>query len=83
MVKHPVTHTIPIASTFPNLDVTGTEQPVQSSDDLLPREPCLQALAALRHAKWFQVCVSNLNVFNLQKSKINLKENFAGNKVRL
>lgn len=35
---------------------TGTEQTVPSSEDLLPRDPCLQALAALRHAKWFQVC---------------------------
>lgn len=26
------------------------------ADEPLPREPCLQALAALRHAKWFQVC---------------------------
>lgn len=33
------------------------EQVAPSSEDLLPREPCLQALAALRHAKWFQVCV--------------------------
>lgn len=52
MVKHPVTY-------HPTLDSnnsTATEQPVQNTEDLLPREPCLQALAALRHAKWFQVC---------------------------
>uniref|UniRef100_A0A1B0GLJ2 DZF domain-containing protein n=1 Tax=Lutzomyia longipalpis TaxID=7200 RepID=A0A1B0GLJ2_LUTLO len=36
-------------------NATATEQPVQNTEDLLPREPCLQALAALRHAKWFQV----------------------------
>lgn len=42
----------------PTLDTTATEQPVQKIDDQLPREPCLLALAALRHAKWFQVCFS-------------------------
>lgn len=52
MVKHPV---ILIPTSDPN-NTTTTEQPVQNSEDLLPREPCLQALAALRHAKWFQVC---------------------------
>nr|CDQ08275.1 Bm12614 [Brugia malayi] len=25
--------------------------------DPLPKVPCLEALAELRHAKWFQVCV--------------------------
>ncbi len=35
---------------------SATEQTVSNTEDLLPREPCLQALAALRHAKWFQVC---------------------------
>jgi DZF domain len=29
---------------------------VSNTEDLLPKEPCLQALAALRHSKWFQVC---------------------------
>lgn len=38
------------------LDSTATEQSVTNTDELLPRDPCLQALAALRHAKWFQVC---------------------------
>lgn len=28
--------------------------------DLLPRQKCLDALAALRHAKWFQVCSTYL-----------------------
>ena len=59
MVKHPVT----IIPTLDTNNATATEQPVQSSEDLLPREPCLQALAALRHAKWFQVCflINNKN----------------------
>lgn len=51
MVKHPVT----IIPTLDMNNATATEQPVQNTEDLLPREPCLQALAALRHAKWFQV----------------------------
>lgn len=54
MVKHPVTVQFPHIDL--NTNTTATEQTVQNSDDLLPREPCLQALAALRHAKWFQVC---------------------------
>lgn len=42
---------------LPTTDPTSTtETVVPISEDLLPREPCLQALAALRHAKWFQVC---------------------------
>lgn len=43
-----------------NNAATATEQSVPNADDLLPREPCLQALAALRHAKWFQVCFFSL-----------------------
>lgn len=30
-----------------------------SDRDVLARGKCLQALAALRHTKWFQVCVSS------------------------
>lgn len=41
----------------------------QGTDDLLPREPCLQALAALRHAKWFQVCYQFCYLF-YQPTKI-------------
>ncbi|XP_055715424.1 zinc finger RNA-binding protein isoform X2 [Phlebotomus papatasi] len=41
-------------------NATATEQPVQNTEDLLPREPCLQALAALRHAKWFQARATGL-----------------------
>ncbi|KAL5282244.1 ZFR family protein [Megaselia abdita] len=40
---------------------TGNEKSVQNNtEDLLPREPCLQALAALRHAKWFQARATGL-----------------------
>lgn len=38
----------------------ANEQVSPSSEDLLPREPCLQALAALRHAKWFQARATGL-----------------------
>jgi zinc finger RNA-binding protein len=39
---------------------SAPEQTVQNTEDLLPREPCLQALAALRHAKWFQARATGL-----------------------
>ncbi|XP_017843902.1 zinc finger RNA-binding protein isoform X2 [Drosophila busckii] len=32
----------------------------QAETEILPREPCLQALAALRHAKWFQARATGL-----------------------
>lgn len=42
----------------------GTESTVQQLpkklSDFLPREPCLQALAELRHAKWFQARATGL-----------------------
>jgi hypothetical protein len=37
-------------------DTNTSTETVSNSEDLLPKEPCLQALAALRHSKWFQVC---------------------------
>lgn len=37
-------------------DIAASTETVSNSEDLLPKEPCLQALAALRHSKWFQVC---------------------------
>ncbi|XP_037024968.1 zinc finger RNA-binding protein 2 isoform X3 [Bradysia coprophila] len=58
------TVTVKVSLTSPLLrepqDSTATEQPVQKNDDLLPREPCLLALAALRHAKWFQARATGL-----------------------
>lgn len=33
----------------------GTEDPPPDPGDILSPEKCLQSLAALRHAKWFQV----------------------------
>lgn len=48
-------------TTTPAAATAGPDQ-ASSADELLPREPCLSALAALRHAKWFQVrcCTSTL-----------------------
>ncbi|XP_058825975.1 zinc finger RNA-binding protein isoform X2 [Topomyia yanbarensis] len=59
------TITVKISLTSPLLreDANSTaanEQVAPSSEDLLPREPCLQALAALRHAKWFQARATGL-----------------------
>uniref|UniRef100_A0A158R5J6 DZF domain-containing protein n=1 Tax=Syphacia muris TaxID=451379 RepID=A0A158R5J6_9BILA len=34
---------------------------LQSSKDVLPKQPCLDALAELRHAKWFQVKCASLH----------------------
>lgn len=45
---------LPIVQITTHTD-TNTES-VSNSEDLLPREPCLQALRALRQSKWFQVC---------------------------
>lgn len=48
-------------TTTPAAATAGPDQ-ASSADELLPREPCLAGLAALRHAKWFQVrcCTSTL-----------------------
>ncbi|XP_055614471.1 zinc finger RNA-binding protein isoform X4 [Uranotaenia lowii] len=55
------TVTVKISLTCPLLrEEAANEQVGASSEDLLPREPCLQALAALRHAKWFQARATGL-----------------------
>lgn len=60
------TITVKISLTSPLLredanSATANEQATQAgAEDLLPREPCLQALAALRHAKWFQARATGL-----------------------
>jgi len=36
--------------------------------DVLDKEKCLDALAALRHAKWFQVCMCSRLFCHLFKS---------------
>ncbi|XP_053693619.1 zinc finger RNA-binding protein isoform X1 [Sabethes cyaneus] len=59
------TITVKISLTSPLLredanSTATTDQVAPSTEDLLPREPCLQALAALRHAKWFQARATGL-----------------------
>ncbi|XP_053668900.1 zinc finger RNA-binding protein [Anopheles marshallii] len=57
------TITVKISLTSPLLreaNAPSAEQAAQNTEDLLPREPCLQALAALRHAKWFQARATGL-----------------------
>lgn len=35
---------------------------VKDAPDMLDKEKCLDALAELRHAKWFQVCTCALDL---------------------
>ncbi|VDD86816.1 unnamed protein product [Enterobius vermicularis] len=39
---------------------TGGDDKAQQAKDVLPKQPCLDALAELRHAKWFQVKCASL-----------------------
>lgn len=59
------TITVKISLTSPLLreeanSTDANEKVNKGPEDLLPREPCLQALAALRHAKWFQARATGL-----------------------
>lgn len=56
------TITVKISLTSPLLREDANSEPAtqQGPEDLLPREPCLEALAALRHAKWFQARATGL-----------------------
>jgi hypothetical protein len=52
------------------------KEPQTEPSDLLDKVKCLESLAALRHAKWFQVCF-NLYLFTLMslfKQKTKKKE---------
>lgn len=40
-----------------NVRSSGFLETVSDPPDVLDRQKCLDALAALRHAKWFQVCI--------------------------
>lgn len=50
MVKHPF-----LASETESIYVSIETVNVKDPPDVLDRQKCLDALAALRHAKWFQV----------------------------
>lgn len=52
MVKHPFLQHWLIQCVKPTESTTVT---VKDPPDVLDRQKCLDALAALRHAKWFQV----------------------------
>ncbi|XP_010826750.1 PREDICTED: zinc finger RNA-binding protein 2 [Bison bison bison] len=54
-----VSITSPLMREDPSAD-RGTEVPPPDPGDVLSPEKCLQALAALRHAKWFQARASGL-----------------------
>jgi len=58
---------VTVTVTSPSLRTNGVEAPgeaqatqVQEPTDLLDKEKCLDALAALRHAKWFQARATSL-----------------------
>lgn len=55
-----VSITSPLMREDPSADQEGTEVPLPDPGDVLSPEKCLQALAALRHAKWFQARASGL-----------------------
>ncbi|KAI4541506.1 hypothetical protein MG293_008648 [Ovis ammon polii] len=55
-----VSITSPLMREDPSKDQEGTEVPPPDPGDVLSPEKCLQALAALRHAKWFQARASGL-----------------------
>lgn len=54
------------SNTLLPLDVgVGTaETPKRDDKDVLPRQKCLDALASLRHAKWFQVQTFNTSNYS-------------------
>ncbi|XP_012584870.1 PREDICTED: zinc finger RNA-binding protein 2 [Condylura cristata] len=56
-----VSVTSPLMREDPSTDREGVETPLPDPDVLSP-EKCLQSLAALRHAKWFQARASSLQL---------------------
>ncbi|XP_047633468.1 zinc finger RNA-binding protein 2 isoform X2 [Phacochoerus africanus] len=55
-----VSITSPLMREDPSTDREGTEAPLPDPGDVLSPEKCLQSLAALRRAKWFQARASGL-----------------------
>ncbi|XP_048668141.1 zinc finger RNA-binding protein 2 isoform X6 [Marmota marmota marmota] len=55
-----VTLTSPLMREDPSGDREGAEKPQPDPGDVLSPERCLESLAALRHAKWFQARASSL-----------------------
>uniref|UniRef100_A0A8C0QIX3 DZF domain-containing protein n=3 Tax=Canis lupus familiaris TaxID=9615 RepID=A0A8C0QIX3_CANLF len=52
--------TSPLMREDSSVDQEGVQVPQPNPDDILSPEKCLQSLAALRHAKWFQARASGL-----------------------
>nr|XP_025716833.1 zinc finger RNA-binding protein 2 [Callorhinus ursinus] len=55
-----VSLTSPLMREDPSMDQEGMQVPPSDPGDVLSPEKCLQSLAALRHAKWFQARASGL-----------------------
>ncbi|GAB5567546.1 zinc finger RNA-binding protein 2 isoform X1 [Prionailurus iriomotensis] len=55
-----VSVTSPLMREDPSTDQEGRQVPQPDPEDILSPEKCLQSLAALRHAKWFQARASGL-----------------------
>nr|KAF6402897.1 zinc finger RNA binding protein 2 [Rousettus aegyptiacus] len=60
-IRVTVSVTSPLMREDPSTDRGGTEDPPPDPGDILSPEKCLQSLAALRHAKWFQARASGLH----------------------
>ncbi|XP_072577870.1 zinc finger RNA-binding protein 2 isoform X11 [Vulpes vulpes] len=59
-MKVTVCVTSPLMREDSSVDQEGVQVPQPNPDDVLSPEKCLQSLAALRHAKWFQARASGL-----------------------
>ncbi|KAM9244493.1 zinc finger RNA-binding protein 2 isoform 2-T2 [Dugong dugon] len=55
-----VSVTSPLMRQDPSADQEGAEEAGPDPGDILSPERCLESLAALRHAKWFQACANGL-----------------------
>ncbi|XP_034513406.1 zinc finger RNA-binding protein 2 isoform X3 [Ailuropoda melanoleuca] len=59
-VRVTVSITSPLMREDPSMDQEGMQVPLSDPGDVLSPEKCVQSLAALRHAKWFQARASGL-----------------------
>ncbi|XP_029421241.1 zinc finger RNA-binding protein 2 isoform X3 [Nannospalax galili] len=59
-VQVTVSATSPLMREEPTAKREGLQDPPADPEDVLSRKSCLEALAALRHAKWFQARASGL-----------------------
>ncbi|XP_040485523.1 zinc finger RNA-binding protein 2 [Ursus maritimus] len=59
-IRVTVSITSPLMRENPSMDQEGMQVPLSDPGDVLSPEKCVQSLAALRHAKWFQARASGL-----------------------